>query len=339
MRSKGLGRLLLGLIVVVLLVAGFATPAVADPAEPTNYRSTVSGVAPATTGVEFAVVGGDAFLEITVAQGHSASINGYSDEPYIRIDTDGMVWVNDSAPAFYFNQDRYGTTGVPDGVEAENPPSWVLMASDGRYAWHDHRVHWMSFDRPATVAGNVEQSVFPWTLRVTVDDVETTISGELIWLPSRSPLPAILAGVLVLIPLAIWGYRSRAARVTISWTTIGVALAATSAQYLATPASGRSVTIQFVLAVAAFAIATAALAVHLSQGRISLWLDFVVGLCLIGWFVASVTTLWMPVLPSTLSPLLERSFVALVGWGALAIAGLGAMAVLAGDMHRTEAAG
>ncbi|MDP2622973.1 MAG: hypothetical protein Q8Q29_04160, partial [Actinomycetota bacterium] len=39
-----------------------AAPAWADPAEPTNYESRVTGLTPSTNVAEFEVIGGDSFL-------------------------------------------------------------------------------------------------------------------------------------------------------------------------------------------------------------------------------------------------------------------------------------
>ena len=87
--------------------------AAADPAVPTNYKSTVFTVSPNTGGAEFSIVGGDAFMQIAVAPGHTALVPGYFDEPYIRIDADGTVWVNHDSPAYYINQDRFGDVSAP----------------------------------------------------------------------------------------------------------------------------------------------------------------------------------------------------------------------------------
>lgn len=314
-------------------VAGIAN---ADPAAPTNYRSVVTALDPTPIGVEVTVVGGDAFLQIEVARGHTATVNGYFDEPYVRVDTDQRVWVNEGSPAYYINRDRYGVTGVPDGIDANNPPSWVAVADDGRYAWHDHRVHWMSFDRPPTVTGDVEQTVFPWELPVIIDSTETIVSGELIWIPSKSPIPAALAGVVVLLPVALWGIRSSVTRRTMLWTATVVGTLVSAVQFIGTPVSARGVSFGLVLvALALIAVITASF-MRRTHRPTSRWFEFFAALAMIGWFIATIPTMWMPVLPSTLSPVVERAGVAMVGWAALGAAGLTAVLIVSATREESQ---
>lgn len=82
----------------MFILLGTGTAA-ADVAVPTNYKSTVFDVDPAVPGATFTVVGGDAFMEVEVAEGHSVLVPGYFKEPYLRIDVDGSVWLNLDSPA------------------------------------------------------------------------------------------------------------------------------------------------------------------------------------------------------------------------------------------------
>jgi hypothetical protein len=63
------------LLALVLLVAG-AGPAGADPAGPSDFRSEVDRIEPAVDGVDAAIRGGDSFLELTVASGHTVVVEG-----------------------------------------------------------------------------------------------------------------------------------------------------------------------------------------------------------------------------------------------------------------------
>ena len=75
-------------------------------------------------------------------------VMGYQDEPYLRFRADGVVLENQRSPTTYLNQSRYGTT-APSGADPALPPDWLPVGQNGRYAWHDHRAHWMSQEPPA----------------------------------------------------------------------------------------------------------------------------------------------------------------------------------------------
>ena len=52
--------------------------------------------------------------------------------------------VNERSPSRWVNDDRYGLATPPADATADAPPEWVEVANGGRYAWHDHRIHWMT---------------------------------------------------------------------------------------------------------------------------------------------------------------------------------------------------
>ncbi|MBX3287506.1 MAG: hypothetical protein KF703_19315, partial [Actinobacteria bacterium] len=154
MPSRRLLLVLAAAVVGVLVLAG-ADPAAADPARPTDYRSRVLAVEPGLpAGVTLRVVGGDGFLLLEVAPGHTATVPDYEQDrdqavgTYLRFRADGVVERNDASLAAQVNDARYGS----DPGSAWRPgaaPRWRQVASGGRYAWHDHRIHWM-LDRPPT---------------------------------------------------------------------------------------------------------------------------------------------------------------------------------------------
>ncbi|OWY59557.1 hypothetical protein B7486_73940, partial [cyanobacterium TDX16] len=142
-------------LALVLVSVGFvlvAGPAGADPAEPGEYRSQVTGMDPEVDGVSLQVAGGDSFLELQVDPGVEVDVPGYEGEPYLRVLADGTVEENELSPSAFQNRDRYGTE-IPAQADAEAEPRWVEVASGGEYAWHDHRIHWMSPDAPPRVQG------------------------------------------------------------------------------------------------------------------------------------------------------------------------------------------
>ena len=152
------------------------------------------------------VVGGDSFLRVVAEPGHEVLIPGYEGEPYLRISADGTVEQNQRSPATYLNQDRYGRVDV-SGIDADAEPEWVVIDDDGEIAWHDHRIHWMSPEpREGAVHG---EEVLAWTVPMTVDGVEVTISGSLVLEEDISPLPWIALGVAAGAGLVAAGWARR----------------------------------------------------------------------------------------------------------------------------------
>lgn len=211
-------------LVVVLAVVwslGSPSPAFADPPQPTDYRTLVTAIVPATVGFEAAIVGGDSFVELTVVRGVSVDVPGYAGEPYLRFTDDGTVEENQASPTFYANSSRYGGD-VPVGA-ADAEADWVTVATSGRYAWHDHRIHWMSSSSPAGKhPGDV---ILDAELPVVVGGTPVLIHVRSTWLrpPSRVPaLVGLLSGLAV--AAALWKQR-RSVRVLSAGVAVVAALA------------------------------------------------------------------------------------------------------------------
>src|SRR5689334_17678726 len=134
------------LALLALLV--LANPAGADPAKPGDFKSTVTQINPPTDAISLKVVGGDGFLSLKVQPGHEVIVKGYAGGPWLRVRKDGVVEENQLSPATFLNARRYGTTPAPENVtnetETNSEPIWKQVATGGEYAWHDHRIHWMS---------------------------------------------------------------------------------------------------------------------------------------------------------------------------------------------------
>ena len=196
-----------------------STLLVADAAAPTDYRTTVVAVTPATDSIEVEVVGGDAFLQLTADPGTTVMVVGYEDEPYLRFRADGVVLENQRSPTTYLNESRYGTT-APPGADPALPPDWLPVGSGGRYAWHDHRAHWMSQEPPehALRGDRILESAIP--LRVDGVDVSVEVATDWLHRPSRVPLyvGAGIAAGLVAVALVL--------RRRVAWVLLAVAVAA-----------------------------------------------------------------------------------------------------------------
>jgi hypothetical protein len=190
-----------GVIVTALVGcwrALLAGPAAADPAGPTNYDSVLHGVEAADgepVPAVLEVIGGDAFLVLRVDPGVGAEVPGYEGEPYLRVGPDGTVELNERSPARWLNEAQLGSVDVdvPPQADAEASPVWQAVADDGVYAWHDHRIHWMSASAPPQVDTGARQAqpVMDWEVPFVVDGRDVVARGELVWYPGPSPLAVV----------------------------------------------------------------------------------------------------------------------------------------------------
>lgn len=188
-------------------VLGSTTPAAADAAGPTDYVTTVTAIEPESDAFDVEIIGGDSFVQLTSDRSAEIVVVGYAGEPYLRFGTDGAVQVNERSPARWLNDDRYGTEELPDEADATAEPVWVEVADDGRYAWHDHRTHWMNEARPPGVepGDTVLEAVVP----LTVDGAGVEVAVRSVLQDPPSPWPPALAGTLALLGCAVLIGRRR----------------------------------------------------------------------------------------------------------------------------------
>lgn len=224
------------LLSLVLLVLG-ASPALADPALPSNYESRiVDGVADDRVTVR--VEGGDAYFVLEAAPGTEVLVPGYdSDEDYsdwrdlevyLRVRADGTVQLNRNSEAYYANADRYGAP-APPGVGADAEPDWETVGSDGRVAWHDHRIHWMSPTPPDSVDTAAGGRVTDYGVPVVVDGELVVAQGLLDYVPERSWAVVGLLAVAGLVGGALLTRRERrvgaALLLVVGGTVVGLLVA------------------------------------------------------------------------------------------------------------------
>ncbi len=322
--GRGAPRALAAAAAATAVVVAGATPAAADPPRPTDHRSTVTDVDPPVDGLEVRVVGGDAFLEITVAEGHEVVVEGYGEEPYLRVLEDGTVERNRRSPATYLNEDREGAVALPAAADAEAEPEWERVAGGGTYAWHDHRIHWMGGgDPPGAEPGAVVQE---WTVPMTVDGTPVEVRGELVVADEVGPVPwvglALAAGALVV--AAGTRRRSLATRVAAGSalaTGVAAVVVAWSTYRVAPPGSGASPVPVVVPAVGAVAAAAGVVPRAGSAGVVA---TLAAAAALAGWGVLRAEVLWTPVLPTELPFAVDRAVTAL----ALGVPVAGAAVVL-----------
>jgi hypothetical protein len=201
-------------IVVGALLVG-APAAFAHQGSP-NFLSRVNS---APSGVKVTVLSRDDRLLLQSDGGHTVVIEGYSEEPYARIEPDGTVSVNTDSEAYYINEERDGQVPVPGSADSKGPPAWKEVSRTGRFEWHDHRMHWMSKADPEQVKDkSVRTKVFDWKVPVEVDGKPETISGTLFWTPTPgSNVPwALIVGltvavIAVLVAVTVLRHRRRPA--------------------------------------------------------------------------------------------------------------------------------
>jgi hypothetical protein len=317
-----LHRLATAAVGVLLALVATAAPAAADPARPTSDRSTVDRIEPPVDGISLQVVGGDAFLRLEADPGVEVDVPGYGGEPYLRFLADGTVERNLRSRATYINEDRLGDAPTPADLEVDDEPRWERVASDGTYAWHDHRIHWMSPDRPPGLSpGDVIEPA--WEVRFFVDGNEVTATGSLVWEEDVSPLPWLVVAVLVAgaaLALARGGRRSALVAGGAALVGAVVAAAVGFAEWSAVPPeAGGSM---LVVAVPAVGVVAAGAGLVL-RGRGSRTLATLVAVsAVLGWAVRRVGVFLEPVLPTDLSPTLDRAATALAVGAAVAAATL-----------------
>lgn len=323
-RRRG-GRPLVALLVLTATLLGPATPASADPARPTDYRSRVLSVRPALpAGIELRVVGGDSFLELRVRGDHTVVVPDYeggegtATRPYLRFLPDGTVERNDHSAAAAANESRYGTSTAAD---IRDEPDWTVVARDGRYVWHDHRIHWMLPRAPTAVdaAGRVDLGGpdGTWAVDLEVDGEPVAVTGELLLLDAPNPAPwfaLVLLGVggsVGLVALAVRRDRPVPHRV-LALALAGGGLLATLAgvvEWRSIPpgAGGSALT----AATPALGLAAALIAAVATAARIRLVALAVAVAALGGWAVLRRETLLRAVLPTSLPFAVDRAATAI----------------------------
>lgn len=228
-------RILVGVVAGIGLAVAVATPTFADPPGPTDYRSEIESVEPATAAIEVGILGGDSFFELRVESGTEALVIGYQGENYLWFRPDGVVLENQNSPATYLNANRYSNDGLPANASADAEPSWKEVATGGYWAWHDHRAHWMQSARPFGLAAGdqILEAVIP----IVVDGTTVEVTVISTWQPAPSPLATVFGVVAGLgLGVGLWFLRGRrfppiAAVVPVAF----VALAVGAAQYLSLP--------------------------------------------------------------------------------------------------------
>jgi len=304
------GRIARIVAAALVAVVAVAAPAAADPPGPTNYESSITGVTPSVDGLDVTVLGGDAFLQLR-NDGHEVVVPGYDEgEQYLRFDPDGAVFVNLRSAAHWQNAARYSVADseVPADAGPDQPPRWVQVSDDGTWAWHDHRIHWMS---PTTLPGDVDPTLdevqvaydWPEPLELVVDGATVAVAGRLTWLPDASPVQALLAAVLGL-ALVLGALVVRGPRTAIV-VGVGVGVVATGVVGLAAtvglPPGVQGEPLPLVLTAIAAIVAVAGLAMRGRTAAAGV-LAGAAGVPLLVWAATQSGAVTAPVVPPAVLP-------------------------------------
>jgi hypothetical protein len=172
----------------------------------TNFESRIER-APDIDGVSWRVYPGGEYLEVTNASASAVVVLGYEGEPYLRIGPDG-VHRNRNSPATYLNLERYGDVAIPPRADAAAEPDWERVTSDTRFAWHDHRIHWMAPEPPTAVAEapGRRATVQEWSVPLEHAGERKAVEGVLTWEPGPPWWLWLVAGTVMTAP-ALLGRR------------------------------------------------------------------------------------------------------------------------------------
>lgn len=324
--------LITAVVTAVIVIA--PSTAHADPVGPTDYRTEIIEITPALDGLAARILGGDSFLELTVAPGLEVIVPGYEGEDYLWFRADGTVAENQRSPATWYNRERFGAA-IPESADPSAPPDWVDRASGGVFAWHDHRIHRMETFAPLNVdrGDQVLDAVVP----IIVDDTPVEIRVTSTWMPAPSPAPAVAGLVL---GLGLTALVAIGRRRLIALPVGLVALAATAvgtAQYVSLPAATAPRPVWWLAplialgAVVAAAIITATGSRSAGRRTTAWWsaaLIALAGLQLVIWAVERRAGMWRAVLATPVDYGIDRLVTAAaLGAGGVALV-VGGLAVV-----------
>ena len=338
--------------VVAVVLAATAAPASAHTISgprPSNFRSRVVSIAPATPGISLRVVDLGSKLELTNRTGADVMVLGYLGEAYLRVGPSG-VYENVHSQATYLNRTRNGATIPPDiDTSPTAAPEWRKIGDGNAVRWHDHRIHWMGSQLPPQVASD------PASFHhLSVQSVQLVVGGTpvvarvaLDWVPGPSGLPWIplIAGLfalgLVAALLPGW-YRVLAALLAL---LVLADVAHAIAYELPRPGSNGAKTVQFLggsfVSIIVWGAGVATIIGVLRRRAEALYGVVVVGLmvALIGG-ATDLSALWKSQLPNAGPGRLTRAEVALsLGLGAGMAVGAIVRMVRSGRAARSERSG
>jgi hypothetical protein len=198
--SRRLVRMLRSAILTVAMVGLLALlnpiPAAAHiigtGGSPTNYRTTVTDIQPATPTVGVTVGLGGEWVRFTNQGATEIVILGYHGEPFLRL-AENRVQVNELSSTAVETKIRPGAPAPTDPSlrNLATAPRWVSFTDGDNATWIDDRV-----GPPAA-----QQASGSWELPLIVDGQRITVVGSRDLVSPPSPWPWV--GILVLLTIAV----------------------------------------------------------------------------------------------------------------------------------------
>lgn len=320
-------------IAVGLVVALTPSVAHADAAGPTDYRTTIVGIAPQVDGLEVSIEGGDSFVRLTAPSDAEVIVYGYAGEPYLRFAPDGTIATNRLSAATYENEDRFGVSEVPAFVDYQADPDWEQIGTGRTWAWHDHRSHWMAPEPP--IGFEPGMSLPAQTIPITVDGqpvgitVETTLLAAPSWWPTA-------VGILVGLQLVLLGWWLGPATATL--TTLLVALAAVVTglgQYLSLPVETGPLIVWWLMPAIALVAGLASIATYGRSDLLTAGLLALSGLQLALWAFSRRAVFSRAVLPTDVAFWFDRATTGAALAGGAVVTILAVRSLLVGTVSRS----
>jgi hypothetical protein len=305
-------------VMAVIVVALGAAPASAHSLtgnQGTNYKTEISGITPTTSGLEVRVIDLGNRIELRNDSDHVVVVEGYSQEPYLKVGPDG-AFRNEKSPATYLNQTTLLPGPVPHTYDAKAAPQWERIGTNV-VRWHDHRTHWMGLSAPPVVQRDPSHRhvlIAHWVVPLTIDGAAAKLTGRVVWIPGPSPwgwvaAALVLAAVVVLLA-RLGGGRGFGALFAVG-CGISLTMAVGSWRYGTGSVPARFVNDLY--DVLAMLLLATAFVLYERRPDLSRWspLTIVAGLALaVGTGLANVAMLFRSQLPTVLSPGVARALVA-----------------------------
>ncbi|HEY7137912.1 MAG TPA: hypothetical protein VIB48_22845 [Acidimicrobiia bacterium] len=178
--------------------------------QPTNYRTTVSGVTPPVDGITVRAVDLGGKLQLTNRSGTDVVVLGYQNEPYLRVGPRG-VFENTRSPAVFLNRTTVPSAAAPKRYDASAPPVWHKVSDAQTVRWHDHRAHWMGAAAPPEVSRDPSARhvvISNWNVPARYGNRAVAFTGDVVWIPGPSPWPW-LGGALAIAAVVVLAARTR----------------------------------------------------------------------------------------------------------------------------------
>jgi hypothetical protein len=94
---------------------------------------------------------------------------------------------------------------VPASADPKVAPEWKVVARDGRYEFHDHRMHWMGAQNPPQVTdASARTKIYDWKVPLRAGATAGAIDGTLFWRGSGGgpPTGAFVGLALIVVAAA-----------------------------------------------------------------------------------------------------------------------------------------